>query len=48
MGKLIHFLQEYTSGTLKLVKIILIDSIGLEILQLLRSKFVKIDKRGSK
>ena len=39
-------LREYTSGTQKVVKIPLIDSIYLNILQMLELKFAKIDKRG--
>ena len=39
-------LPEYTSRTQKVVEIPLIDSIYLNMLQVLKLKFVKIDKRG--
>ena len=39
-------LREYTSGTQKVVKIPLIDRNYLNILQVLKLKFPKIDKRG--
>ena len=42
----VNFLQKYTSRTQKVVEIPLIDSIYSNILQVLKLKFVKIDKRG--
>ena len=42
----VDFLQGYTSSTQKVVEIPLIDRIYLDILQVLKLKFVKIDKRG--
>ena len=46
--KFIRFLCQYNSGTQKLVKTPFNGSILLNILQLLKLKFSKIDKRGSK
>ena len=43
----VDFLQGYTSGTQKVVKNPLIDSIYLNILQVLKLKFAKINERGS-
>ena len=42
----VNLLWEYTSGTQKVVQIPLIDSIYLDILQVLKLKFAKIYKRG--
>ena len=42
----IQFLRQYNSGTLRLVTKPLIDSILLNILQLLKQKFCQINKRG--
>ena len=43
---LLIFLQGYTSRTQKVVEIPLIDSIYLNMLQVLKLKFAKINKRG--
>ena len=46
--RLFHsFFQENIFGTLKLVIILLIDRIGLEILKLLRPKFLENNEGGS-
>ena len=46
MTLFIRFLRQYNSGIQKLVKIPFIDSILLNVLQLLKQRFSKIDKRG--
>ena len=43
---IIHFQREYNSGTQKLVKILLIDSMCLKILQLVRSSWRKLINGG--
>ena len=45
-AKFVDCLRKYTSSTKTVAKIPLIDSISLNILQALKSKFAKINERG--